>query len=59
MFQTVGPTAFLTIEMHMQVVVCLGIMTATAQLIAHSVASILNDMHQVVLLKQSQGAKHA
>ena len=59
MFQTVGATTHFTIEMHVQVVVRLGIVTATTQLIAHAIASILYHMHQMVLLKQSQGAEHA
>ena len=59
MFQTVSLSTLLAVEMHMQVIVRLSIMTATTQFIAHSVATILNDMHQMVLLKQSQGAEHA
>ena len=41
MFQTVGATTHFAIEMHVQVVVRLGIVTATTQLIAHTIASIL------------------
>lgn len=58
MFQTIGASTPLAVEMHVQVIVRLGIV-AVAQLIAHTVATVLNDMYQMVLLKQSQGAKHA
>ena len=57
MFQTIGASTRLAVEMHVQVIICLGIMTATTQLIAHAVATVLNDMHQMVLLEQCQGTK--
>ena len=47
----------LAIEMHMEVIIVVGIMTA-AQLVAHTIATVLNDMYQMVLAEKSQGTEH-
>ena len=40
------------------VIVIMAVVTET-ELIAYTVATVLDDMYQMVLLEQSQGAKHA
>ena len=50
-FQTVGSSTAFTEEMHMQVFVCLAVVAVT-QLVAHTVATILDNMHQTVLFEQ-------
>ena len=57
MFQTIGASTPLAEEMHVQVVVGIGIVTV-AQLVAYAVATVLDDVHQMVFLEQCQSPEH-
>ena len=57
--QTEGAMTALTIEMHMLVVVIVVTMVAVAEFIAHAVAAILDDVHQMVLAEEGERTEDA
>ena len=57
--ETEGAMAALAVEVNVLVVILDVAVVAVAQLVAHAVAAVLNDMHKVVFAKQRQGTEHA
>ena len=57
--QAEGAMAALAIEVHMLVVVAVVTVVTMTKLIAHAVATVLDDVHQVVLAEKGERTKDA
>ncbi len=55
--QTEGAVAYLTVEMHVAVIVHIAV--GVAQLVAYALAAVVNLVEQVVFLKKHQSAEYA
>jgi hypothetical protein len=55
--QTKGAMAALAVEMYMLIVVGIVAIVAVTELIAYTIATIFDDMHQVVLTEEGKGTE--
>jgi hypothetical protein len=58
LLKAIGAMALLAEEMHMEVVILMVTM-AVAEFIAHAVAAVLYDVHQMMLTEEGECTKHA
>ena len=57
--QAEGAVAALAVEVYVLVVVLGMAVVAVSEFVAHAVAAVLDDVHQVVFAEQRQRAEHA